>query len=211
MCFVWGRATPARGDNFISELWAQMRERQLVRVQYMSTFHGTNGMSIKRRYTDAFSLVASEMLSGDAALLFQPYSGCTGNILSFYPSTSPRSISDPLAINDFFCSPSLPLSALPPFHVQLFMLESLKFFYPTLLLLQYVFFLSRPPMEIHILILPSIIYKIKDCVKMNRWGGGMILIFNVMCLCLLKAHIKIQQTCNGHWITFSIHTIRCCC
>lgn len=105
-----------------------MRERQLVRVQYMSTFHGTNGMSIKRRYTDAFSLVGSEMLSGDAALLFQPYSGCTGNILSFYPSTSPRSISDPLAINDFFCSPSLPLSALPPFHVQLFMLESLKFF-----------------------------------------------------------------------------------
>lgn len=109
MCFVWRRATPARGDNFISKLWAQMRERQLVRVQFMSTFHGTNGMSIKRWYTDAFSPVGPEMLSGDAALLFQPYSGCTGNILSFYPSTSPRSISDPLTINNFFCSPSLPL------------------------------------------------------------------------------------------------------
>lgn len=37
----------------------------------------------------------AEMLSGDAAPLFPAYSGCTGNILSFYPSTSPRSISDP--------------------------------------------------------------------------------------------------------------------
>lgn len=81
-----------------------MRARQLVHVQYMSTFHGTNGMSIKWRYTDAFSPVGPEMLSGDAALLFQSYSGCTGNILSFYPSTSPRSISDPLTINNFFCS-----------------------------------------------------------------------------------------------------------
>ena len=88
-CFVWRHAKPARGDNFISKLWAQMRQRQLVRVRYMSTFHGTNGMSIKGPYTDAFSPVGPEMLSGDAALLFQPYSGCTGNILSFYPSTSP--------------------------------------------------------------------------------------------------------------------------
>lgn len=59
-------------------------------------------MSVKHWYTDAFSPERPEMLSGDAALLFQPYSGCTGNILSFYPSTSPRSISDPLTINDFF-------------------------------------------------------------------------------------------------------------
>jgi len=109
VCFVWRRAKPTRGDNFISELWAQMRERQLARVQYMSTFHGTNGMSIKRLYTDALSLVGPEMLSGDAALLFQPYSWCTGNILSFYPSTSPRSISDPLTINDFVGFPSLSL------------------------------------------------------------------------------------------------------
>lgn len=85
-----------------------MRERQLVRVHYMSTFHGTNGMSIMRRYTDAFSPAGPEMLSSDAALLFQPYSGCTGNILSFYPSTSPRSISDPLTINNFFGSSTLP-------------------------------------------------------------------------------------------------------
>lgn len=41
------------------------------------------------------------MLSAAAALLFQPYSGCTGNILSFYPFASPRSIPDPLTINDF--------------------------------------------------------------------------------------------------------------
>lgn len=101
-----------------------MRGRQLVRVQYMSTFHGTNGMPIKRRYTDAVSPLGPEMLSGDAALLFQPYSGCTGNILSFYPSTSPRSISDPLTINDFFCSPSLPLQAFPVFHVYFFFLSS---------------------------------------------------------------------------------------
>lgn len=100
-----------------------MRARQLVRVQYMSTFHGTNGMSIKSRYTDAFSLVGTEMLSGDAALLFQPYSGCTGNILSFYPSTSPRSISDPLTINDFFSSPSLPPRAFPLLHIHFFMLD----------------------------------------------------------------------------------------
>lgn len=62
-------------------------------------------MSVKHWYTDAFSPERPEMLSGDAALLFQPYSGCTGNILSFYPSTSPRSISDPLTINDFFSLP----------------------------------------------------------------------------------------------------------
>lgn len=118
ICFVWRCATPAWGDNFISNLWAQMRERQLVRVQYMSTFRGTNGMSIKRWYTDAFSPVGPEMLSGDAALLFQPYSGCTGNILSFFPSTSPRSISDPLTINDFLLAPQVcffRLSLLPTF------------------------------------------------------------------------------------------------
>lgn len=101
-----------------------MRERQLVCVQYMSTFHGTNGMSIKRRYTDAFSPVGPRMLSGDAALLFLPYSGCTGNILSFYPSTSPRSISDPLTVNDFFrlpkfASSGFPSSPLPSLHVLL--------------------------------------------------------------------------------------------
>lgn len=87
--FVWRRGTPARGDNFISKLWPQMRERQSDRVQYMSTFHGTNGMSVKRRYTDAFSPERPEMLSGDAALLFRPYSGCTGNILSFLPLNIP--------------------------------------------------------------------------------------------------------------------------
>ena len=57
ICFVWGYATPAQEDNFISKLWAQMRDRQLVHVSYMSTFHGTNGMSIKRQNTDAFSPV----------------------------------------------------------------------------------------------------------------------------------------------------------
>lgn len=102
-----------------------MKERQLVRVQYMSTFHGTNGMSIKSRYTDAFSPVGPEMLSGDAALLFQPYSGCTGNILSFYLSTSPCSIPDPLTISDFFCSQSFPLQAFPRFHIHFFMLDFL--------------------------------------------------------------------------------------
>lgn len=72
-------------------------------------------MSVKHWYTDAFSPERPEMLSGDAALLFQPYSGCTGNILSFYPSTSPRSISDPLTINDFFFPfPSLPPSVFSP-------------------------------------------------------------------------------------------------
>lgn len=100
------------GDNFIPHLWAQMRERRVVRVQHMSTFRGTNGMSIKRRHADAFSPVAPAMLSGDAALLFRQYSGCTGNILSFYPSTSPRSSSHPLAINDSFCSPCLPFLRL---------------------------------------------------------------------------------------------------
>lgn len=93
-----------------------MRARQLVRVQYMSTFHGTNGMSIKRWYTDAGSLVGLKKLSGDAALLFWPHSGCTGNILSFYPAASPRSISNPLSIDDFLCSPSLSLQAFPPLH-----------------------------------------------------------------------------------------------
>jgi len=91
-----------------------MRGRQLVHVHYMSTFHGTNGMSIRRWYTDAFSPVGTEMLSGDAALLFQCYSGCIGNILSFYLSTSHRSILDPLTINDFFGSSSLPLQAPHP-------------------------------------------------------------------------------------------------
>lgn len=119
-----------------------MRERQLVRVQYMSTFHGTNGMSIKRRYTDAISLVGPEMLSGDAALLFQPYSGCTGNILSFYLSTSPCSIPNPLTINDFFCSPSFPLQVFPRFHVHLFMLDFLHVKFLTELSFRGLFLLS---------------------------------------------------------------------
>lgn len=112
-----------------------MRERQLVCVQYMSTFHGTNGMSIKRWYTDAFSLVGLKMLSGDAALLFQSYSGCTGNILSFYPSTSPRSISDPLTINDFFRLPKFASLGFPSFplpFLQVVLLITLKDCYPTL-------------------------------------------------------------------------------
>lgn len=90
-----------------AKLWPQMRERQLDRVWCMSTFHRTNGMSVKHRYTDAFSPERPEMLSGDAALLFQLYSGCTGNILSFCPSASPLSISDPLTINDFFSAPQV--------------------------------------------------------------------------------------------------------
>lgn len=100
-----------------------MRERQLVRVQYMSTFHGTNGMSIKRPYTEAVSPVGPKMLSGDAALLFQPYSGCTGNILSFYPSTSPRSISDPLTITD---SPQVCLLRFSLFSTSIFFILHIK-------------------------------------------------------------------------------------
>lgn len=96
-------------------------------------------MSVKRWYTDAFSPERPEMLSGDAALLFQPYSGCTGNILSFYPSASPRSISDPLTINDFR-PPSLP--SLPP-------LVFSPFFFPRVGLLifnaTFFFFSPRPP------------------------------------------------------------------
>lgn len=61
------------------------------------------------------------MLSGDAALLFLAYSGCTGNILSFYPSTSPRSASDPpLTTNDFFFS--LTSLLLPKFTISIFLL-----------------------------------------------------------------------------------------
>lgn len=106
MC-VLCNAAERRHEEITSsaKLWPQMKERQSERVRWMSTFHGTNGMSVKHWYTDAFSPERPEMLSGDAALLFQPYSGCTGNILSFYPSTSPRSISDPLTINDFFSLP----------------------------------------------------------------------------------------------------------
>lgn len=106
MC-VLCKAVERRHEEITSsaKLWPQMKERQSERVRWMSTFRRTNGMSVKRWYTDAFSLERPEMLSGDAALLFQPYSGCTGNILSFYPSTSPRSISDPLTINDFFFLP----------------------------------------------------------------------------------------------------------
>lgn len=111
MC-VLCNAAERRHEEITSsaKLWPQMKERQSERVRWMSTFHRTNGMSVKHWYTDAFSPERPEMLSGDAALLFQPYSGCTGNILSFYPSTSPRSISDPLTINDFFPFPSLPPS-----------------------------------------------------------------------------------------------------
>lgn len=106
MC-VLCKAVEGRHEEITSsaKLWPQMKERQSERVRWMSTFRRTNGMSVKRWYTDAFSPERQEMLSGDAALLFQPYSGCTGNILSFYPSTSPRSISDPLTINDFFLPP----------------------------------------------------------------------------------------------------------
>lgn len=114
MC-VLCKAVERRHEEITSsaKLWPQMKERQSERVRRMSTFRRTNGMSVKRWYTDAFSPERPEMLSGDAALLFQPYSGCTGNILSFYPSTSPRS--DPLTINDFFFtpSPSLPPLAFP--------------------------------------------------------------------------------------------------
>lgn len=123
MC-VLCKAVERRHEEITSsaKLWPQMKERQSERVRWMSTFRRTNGMSVKRWYTDAFSLERPEMLSGDAALLFQPYSGCTGNILSFYPSTSPRSISDPLTINDFFFtpSPSLPPLAAPHVGLQIF-------------------------------------------------------------------------------------------
>lgn len=112
-----------------------MRERQLDHVQYMSTFHGTNGMSVKHQYTDAFSLERPEMLSGDAALLFQAYSGCTGNILSFYPSTSPCSISDPLTINDFFPTPQVCLFRLPLLPTFIFSCWIAKVSHATLLLL----------------------------------------------------------------------------
>lgn len=126
-----------------------MRERQLVRVQYMSTFHGTNGMSIKSPYTEAVSPVGPEMLSGDAALLFQPYSGCTGNILSFYPSTSPRSISDPLTITD---SPQVCLLRFSLFSTSIFFYLAHKGSHPNLLLSLISSFLPQPFMDFPFLI-----------------------------------------------------------
>lgn len=92
-------------------------------------------MSVKHQYTDAFSLERPEMLSGDAALLFQAYSGCTGNILSFYPSTSPCSIADPLTINDFFPTPQVCLLRLPLLPTCIFSCWIAKVSHATLLLL----------------------------------------------------------------------------
>lgn len=170
VCFVWRRGTPARGDNFISKLWPQMRERQLDRVRRMSTFHGTNGMSVKHQYTDAFSPERPEMLSGDAALLFQAYSGCTGNILSFYPSTSPRSISDPLTINDFLLLPKFASLGCPSFPRSFLHAGLLKFLMqPSCCCL--VLSLRRSQ-EFPILILLSISSNIGDCTKMIKVVRG---------------------------------------